>query len=245
MKPSYRNMLAGALSAASLGAAGAAAAAVPLLDAPGRTQLEQWLGAGAMTLSTIFTKQSGDTAADFHAAADGKGATFSVMEISNAAGQSWLVGGYNPVSWNSLGQPTINPDNAGRSAFLFNLTEGLLYRQLPKPMDQVADFGATQAVNDAALGPTFGAGYDLHVPNDLSTGAYSYMASYFAVASGAGYSYSIVDGSAGTAPMTIRGLEVYAISAVPEPAAWLLLLAGLGLCALYRQRPQATPAARA
>jgi hypothetical protein len=42
-------------------------------------QLERWLGAGAFNLDNLDTLHAGATSDAFHAAADGKGATFTLL----------------------------------------------------------------------------------------------------------------------------------------------------------------------
>ena len=108
-----------------------------LIDSASLTQLEGWLGEGQLDLTNIFTKQTGSTSLDFHAAADGKGRTFSVMQVSGTYASkdgtltdfSSVVGGYNPQSWNSLGNYNLVPDTALRTAFIFNLTDNTLFRE--------------------------------------------------------------------------------------------------------------------
>ena len=76
-----------------------------LLTAADAAQLEIWLGQGPLTLTNIFDKAASDDSFAFHAAADGKGATFSVIEVVGMWGgdvfdKPVLIGGYNPQSWN-------------------------------------------------------------------------------------------------------------------------------------------------
>ncbi|MDB5960417.1 MAG: hypothetical protein JWP59_1711, partial [Massilia sp.] len=70
-----------------------------LLDAGKEAQLERWLGAGQFNLQNVYTRRPGDTSLDFHEGADGKGATFTLLEVTNRSGATYLVGGYNPQSW--------------------------------------------------------------------------------------------------------------------------------------------------
>src|SRR6478736_5996599 len=53
-----------------------------LLSAAYEAQLETWLGQGDLDFTSVFIKTDGATSLDFHAAADGKGATFTLMNIS-------------------------------------------------------------------------------------------------------------------------------------------------------------------
>ena len=101
-----------------------------LIDSAGLAQLETWLGEGELTLTNIFTKQSGSTSGDFHAAADGKGRTFSVMRATaEGNGKTAIIGGYNPQSWRSpigrLGpffEYNITTNVNDRTAFICNLS---------------------------------------------------------------------------------------------------------------------------
>lgn len=206
-----------------------------LLDAARQAQLETWLGEGPLALSAVYSKQAGDTAADFHAAADGKGRTFSLMEASNAAGQTWLIGGYNPQSWSSDGQFNITESTEARTAFLFNLTLGTVYRQTPNTYG-LGSVGSYQTYNAANYGPTFGIGHDLFVPANLSSGGYSLLYSYVDPNVNQ-FGISVLDGGAYTGPSVSYGaLQVFTVSAVPEPATYGLLLGGLMLLAMDKRR---------
>src|SRR5207247_8912388 len=83
---------------------------------------------GTIQLTNVFSKTKGDgkKSQQFHAAADGKGATFSVFKGRSTGAPvsaNELFGGYDPVSWDSIGAHyNVDPTNAGRTAFLFNLT---------------------------------------------------------------------------------------------------------------------------
>jgi hypothetical protein len=232
--------LAGAALAALVLCAGAPVhAATPLLSESDKAQLARWLGQGPIELDRIYKKRIGQTAADFHAAVDGKGDTFVVMEATTELGDTFLVGGYNPQSWDSSGGFHITTDQALRVGFLFNLTSHQVHRQTPRTyaLDTVGSF---QTFNDPKLGPVFGAGHDLYVPWDLTSGGYSSMYSYIDPAR-SDFNSSLLDGREFTRPnVTFGDMEVFTVSAVPEPAAWMLLLPGLGLLGFMRR---STPAA--
>lgn len=212
----------------------AAYGATPLLTEADKTQLARWLGNGPIRLERLYKKREGQTAADFHAAVDGKGRTFTVLEATTELGQTFKVGGYNPQSWQSSGGFHITTENELRTAFLFNLTARHMSRQTPRTyaLDTVGSF---QTWNDARVGPVFGAGHDLYVPWDLTNGGYSSMYSYIDPAR-SNFDSSLLDGRDYKSPnVTYGDMEVWAIFPVPEPAAWMLLLAGLGVIA-FRQR---------
>lgn len=235
------NKGAAALLAALLcGLSVSASAATTLLGPAEQHQLAAWLGEGSLAFTNVYTKAAGDTSLNFHHAADGKGRTFSIMQATNEKGQTWVIGGYNPQSWNSSGSYNMTTENAQRTAFLFNLTNGTIFRQTPKSyaMDTI---GAYQTYNKAGYGPTFGTGYDLYVPGNLTTGGYSSLYSYIDPAT-SNFNASVLDGSAFVRPnITFGAIEVYTISPVPEPRAYLLVLLGLATMALLRARGQRTP----
>jgi hypothetical protein len=195
-----------------------------LLDDSRHAQLERWLGQGEFNLNNVYTLRPGDTSVNFHKGADGKGATFTLLEVSNTAGQSFLVGGYNPQSWSSVDGWHETARDFQRTAFLFNFDTPAVYRQV------MSDFalpsqGQRQTFNDILFGPVFGSGPDLFVNDDL-TKALSWQLSY---GNPDNEGISIIDGSLRGQTMNVNALEVFAIAPVPEPASSAMLLAGLGV----------------
>lgn len=207
-----------------------------LLGAADHAQLTSWLGQGPLAMQLLFAKAPGHTAADFHAAADGRGRTFTVMQAFGDDGRAWLVGGYNPQSWSSNGGFNLTPEPADRTAFLFNLTSGVRFQQLPVLAGD--DYGAMQTVNEAAMGPTFGAGFDLSVPFDLTSGGVSALLSYNNGAHHQNPFTSLLDKTpyANVANVRFGDIEVYTVHLVPEPAAGWLAGVGLAALALARRR---------
>jgi hypothetical protein len=210
------------------------------------TQLEAWLGQGDLAFTSLFTRTPGDgqTAAHFHAAVDGRGATFTLIEVLSNDGVTFstpqIVGGYNPQSWHSNGGYNLTPTNAERTAFLFNLSTGIKQTQR-----LVGDhYGQFQTLNQANVGPTFGGGNDLYVANTLSTGymmQYSYgspglsLITTFRGPTLLGNQFSHAEADF-VSHFTIGRIEVYTIAPaaltapVPEPASLALAgCAALGL----------------
>ena len=215
---------------------GARADAGPsLLTSSHQAQLQTWLGEGPLALTSIYTKAAGDTSLDFHKGADGKGRTFSVMEATNSAGQTFLIGGYNPQSWSSTDGMHVTMDDSQRTGFLFNLTAGFMRPQL-KQYFNGDEIGKDQTYNNADYGPTFGYGHDLYVPRDLTHNGGSFLYTYNAFGQSS-TGISLLDGSTWQANnVTFGAIQVFTISAVPEPATYGLLLAGLGVLIAVRRR---------
>ena len=207
-----------------------------LLDADSHAQLERWLGAGEFNLNNVYTLRPGDTSDAFHAGADGKGATFTLLEVTNDAGASFLVGGYNPQSWASNDGWHETQRDWQRTAFLFNMTTPAVYRQV------LTDYvlpsqGLRQTYNEAGYGPVFGQGPDLFV-NDEMTAALSWQLSY---GNPANEGRSIIDGSMRGEIVRLDALEVFAISPVPEPGNAAMLLAGMAVLGVAARRRKLSP----
>jgi hypothetical protein len=229
----------GTALALTLAMAGAPAAAgdiiggSALLDDSKQAQLERWLGAGEFNLDNVYTLHSGDTSANFHRAADGKGATFTLLEVTNNGGQSFLVGGYNPQSW-ATGEGWHETErDFQRTAFLFNFTEPAVYRQILSTY-VLPSQGERQTFNDIGFGPVFGSGPDLFVNDRLDT-ALSWQLSY---GNPADESLSIIDRSARGQLVRVDAMEIFAISPVPEPGETAMLLLGAGVVGLFARRTQ-------
>jgi len=199
-----------------------------LLDDGRQAQLERWLGKGEFNLNNVYTLRPGDTSATFHQVADGKGATFTLLDVTNSSGQSFLVGGYNPQSWSSTDGWHETERDFQRTAFLFNFTTPAVYRQVPTSY-QLPSQGLRQTFNDILFGPVFGAGPDLLVNDDL-TKALSWQLSY---GNPTNEGMSIIDGSLGGQAVTVNAMEIFAIAPVPEPAAGAMLLAGVGMLGAF------------
>lgn len=205
-----------------------------LLDAGRADQLGRWLGAGDINLSKVYTLKPGDTSLDFHQAADGKGANFVLLEVHNKAGTSYLVGGYDPQSWSSTGGWHETPFDFQRTAFLFNMTDPAVYRQIPATY-VLPSQGLRQTFNEAALGPVFGSGPDLYT-NDALSGGISWQLSY---GNPSDEGLSIADRSHGQ-NFQLDAMEVFAVSPVPEPLPAAMLLAGASVVILRTRRKART-----
>jgi len=202
----------------------AAQTSAPLLDPILYGQLERWLGAGPLYLDNLYTRQPGDDALDFHAAVDGRGSSFTLMRIANDRGDNWLVGGYNPQSWSSTDGWHVTARDVERTGFIFNYTDPAVYRQVPT--DHILPSqGSRQTYNSPDHGPTFGAGPDLFVDDRLST-AISWQLTY---GDPDFEGRSIIDGTYGGQFRRIDALEIVAISPVPEPPAYAMLLGALAV----------------
>jgi hypothetical protein len=251
MKTRLALLTAAALALAAVTPAFAQSGAPPL-DPTLEGQLERWLGAGDLVFAKVYARQGGaglpaaglpgaglstDTSLAFHAAAGGRGPSFTLLRVSDPAGQAWLVGGYNPQSWDLDDGWHRTPRDFQRTAFLFNYTAPAVYRQVPSSFELPSQ-GSFQTFNAPDQGPTFGAGPDLFVNDALDT-ALSWRLSY---GDPAGEGRSIIDGSVGGRFFAVDALEVYAVSPIPEPAEAALLSAGLGLVALAVRRRGRTSA---
>lgn len=239
-----------------------------LLTSEYEEQLDIWLNQGSITLTNIFDHEPGDgkTSYDFHAAADGKGPTITLIQVlENSSGVHWdastnsyssysigeqLIGGYNPQSWDSDAYYHYTPDDDDRTAFLFNLTNSVKQDQ-KLSTSAYGSWGEYQTYNWSGYGPIFGGGHDLWVNGSLTSG-YAYSLSY-----GNGYGYGpnpddiLIEffpndesGDVSYAEALYYGhIEVFAITplaeSAPEPTsfvAWSLLALVVGASRTSRSR---------
>lgn len=214
-----------------------------LLTASNEAQLETWLAgtglySGNLTFTSIYTKQTGDTGPQFHAAVDNQGPTVVLM-AATYNGTTHIIGGFDPQSWNSSTGYNIVNDVSQRKAFIFDLTTADLRPEIAQPV------GVYQTYNSGSYGPTFGGGHDIYVYGATLTEGYLYPYSY---GNGCGLDCMGQTTFFGTtsAPtqISIGAIEVYTLSAavapVPEPSTWAMLIsgfAGVGFMA-YRRRKQ-------
>lgn len=255
-----KSIVAGAAGLALLGLQGTASAGTivggsSMLTGAHVTQLEGWLGEGPLELTNIYTKTSGDTSTDWHTNVDGQGRTFSILEMvaSNAQGQTitHIVGGYNPQSWRSTG-PVWNdtPNDADRTAFIFNLTTDIVQRQCLTTDAATcgrdgSDEGYRQTRNDATRGPVFGGGFDLTVNSSTLNSGYSWNWSYDVAAgtgggTAGGGNVNGIDGNPSLWQWTSVGaLETFTIAedtsdpgTTEVPAPGILAIFGIGLLGL-------------
>lgn len=209
-----------------------------LLQQGDANQIETWLGSGDLDFTNIYSGTAGvSSAASFHAAADGTGATVSIYGITLANGDHARIGGYTTVDW---GQPQADyyPNPV---ALIFNLDS--LEAQFTQFSPQHAVY-----VNPEYF-PTFGGGHDIWTGNVIlgtcggfftneQCDGYSYSHSYdrdqgqITVAGDSGFE-SGNNGLSYTS-WSVNSLEVYTFAPaapVPLPTAIFLFapaLAGLG-----------------
>jgi hypothetical protein len=95
-----------------------------LLTGSDHAQLSEWL-CSDFDLTRIFAKGvDGNAGEEWHAAVDGNGSTFTVMEIiDNNSDEVRVIGGYS----NSWGSTTGYATSA--TSFLFSLSDGLIFEK--------------------------------------------------------------------------------------------------------------------
>ncbi len=199
------------------------------IDVAKANQLASWLGEGDLVLTRIFAHTIGDgktatSANGFHPSVDGQGRTFTVITTDNGD----LLGGYNPLSWNTSEGYHFANTLPERTAFLFNITGAAV-----KFNERGDAPGAFQTYNsggfDPVAGPTFGGGFDLATNSRLNSGSVS------AFSYGAGVPGPNLLANFGQSNYGIIFVDTFQIgSPVPEPAS--ILAIGLGGLLLRRRR---------
>ena len=231
--PPVRKFPAAALAGAVLALVAPDPAAAAYLTTAYENRLETWVGQGNLTFTNIFTSAAGDgkTSADFHAAADGRGRTITLIKIAGGTYNGQIIGGYNPQSWNTSNSWNTTTADANRAAFIFNLTTDVrLRQQLSTENPNYPNYGSYQTFNASYVGPTFGGGYDITADNSLSSGS-ARQFSYGAPGNVNGYYGQNVFGLGAYTLFNIAGIEVYEVSsapleAVPAPPGLVLGLVG-------------------
>ncbi|MEP7353832.1 MAG: PEP_CTERM-anchored TLD domain-containing protein [Acidobacteriota bacterium] len=210
-------------------------------------QLAAWLGEGDLSLTRIYAATSPTDWTAFHAAADGQGRTFTVMQaltctfdISCILSDA-IIGGYNPQSWVSFGGYNIVPLDSDRTAFIFNLTEARIAREMLA--DGEFGRGSYQTYNSVLNGPGFGV-IDINLgANNVDGYTYAFDDSYepgFRLGTSiAGANASLLQYSSS---FTLGTIEVFTIAdvATPEPSSALLLGGALIALLASRRRRKAT-----
>jgi hypothetical protein len=180
-------------------------------------QVAAWLGEGDLILTNIYayTGSGYNEGPNWHGHVDGRGRTVSLIQTNLG-----LIGGYNPQSWRNTGGYNLTPVLAERTAFIFNLTTGLLQRQI---LSNLA--GQFQTINHQFFGPSFGAGSDIVI--DWSSSPYS-------AANGESYGTGPnLFGGSSTTLFEVQGVETYTIgTTIPEPGTMATFLAGFAALAL-------------
>jgi hypothetical protein len=211
-----------------------------LIGAADADQLEFWLGVGDQDFTRIFTGAAGvATAAGFHAAADGAGATFTVYDIVLGDRTSALIGGYTTQDWGG-------PEGyvADAAAFIFNLTSGEAQFAQGTPQNEI--------YRSSIYFPIFGVGNDIFVgygtlgtcdgatttycDGDSFSFSYDQAQGQITVAGDTGFGNG--DSGLQSTHWSVRSMDVYTITpaVVPLPAGLPLLGGALACLMVLRRR---------
>lgn len=216
-----------------------------LLTAPDASEIQTWLDAtglysGSLQFTNIYEKSAGDTSTTFHSAVDGTGPTITLMSVT-FGNQTAVIGGFDPQSWNSSTGYNLVSNPAQRTAFIYNLTTGLLQTETS------AESGVYQTFNSSGYGPTFGGGFDIGLYDNTLINGYVFPYGYGSGCVNTCEGNGNILGLSGETLFSAGQLEVFTISeAVPEPSTWAMMLlgfAGIGFMAYRRKSKPALMAA--
>ena len=168
----------------------------------------------ALTFKRCYSmKESGDggTVAGFHKACDGKGPTVTVVKAKGGA----VFGGFADKAWSS---PSPGTYVASDTAFLFCLAcGGDTAKAKGAHQLKLNDKDNQKAMHhDAAHGPTFGGGHDLHIgsqPGSTSKVSYANLGNAYTCSAGAYGSTACNNYLAGMLKFTVEDYEVFFVSA--------------------------------
>ncbi|KAG9288943.1 hypothetical protein G9A89_019565 [Geosiphon pyriformis] len=100
---------------------------------------------------------------NFHSRCDNKGPTFTIVKLSS---KNIIVGGYNPLNWNSNG--TYQNSN---STFIFQFSDS---SSQSGKIGRITTNYQYAVYNNPSYGPTFGGGHDFYI-----SGNYLYHSSWY------------------------------------------------------------------
>ncbi|PRP81189.1 hypothetical protein PROFUN_02023 [Planoprotostelium fungivorum] len=140
--------------------------------------IEEWLG-GEKKIGQRLYKATVDSsrAASFHILCDNQGPTVTIIESQNGD----LFGGYTDGSWTSA---NVYATTFGTFLFTLKNPHGITARLNLRPQSR-----ERSVCCNGAHGPTWGAGYDLHVADmsDCNMSSYSYLPNSFEDPTGKGH----------------------------------------------------------
>jgi hypothetical protein len=206
------------------------------LDTAGQGSVSNWIG-GTVAFNLLYESNGGGRTDEYWRAVELQGPTIVLLEaIVN--GDTYLVGGYNPFSWDrslmegGLTNWRVTTNDADRTAFLFNLSSGGVLRQKLTGDAYMPDGYSLQTLSDTPRGPTWGNG-DFSLNSRYNWGS-TRVEGYGRDLEYAGRN---IFGLTGVTEFQVGRMEVYSAS-VPEPTTLLLVGAGAigGALTRYRRR---------
>ncbi len=168
-----------------------------ILNSAQESSLFNLIGLGTSSFSLCWRgSRDGFAASTFHSLCNNKGSTLTVVKATTG----YIMGGYAALPWTSVGNYVI--DSSAKS-FLFSLVNAQ-NTPIKMPLSIYPQYGL---YDSSSVGPTFGGGHDLYIPDNSNTGTSSMNTHSYQYPTGVSSTTLL----GGTNSFQVSDIEVYAV----------------------------------